>query len=212
MQPGVPMSLKCHSRRSENPLSQSMQARDKVTIIKANGDKIESIMADVQSRVVFFNDGRLPIEEGDRIERILPNGLVEAYEVTERGYYNRPHPHGSYQSKVRKITTLASAMNPTTVINNINGSNTRLNVNSTDASTNIVNVGTDQLFERLRGEIASQVANSTSRDAMLERVRELEAAVGTPTFAQRYQQLLSIAADHMTVLLPFLPALTQLLQ
>jgi hypothetical protein len=189
-----------------------MLGRDKVTIIKATGNKLENVTAEVQARKIFFDDGLLPIEEGDRVERILPNGLVEVYEVTERGYFDRPHPHGSYQSTVRKITASTTRTNVTTVIYNISGSNTRLNINSTDTSTNVVNVGTDQLFDRLRDEIIRQVANDDARDALLERVRELNEAVGTQTFAQKYQQLLSIAADHMTVLLPFLPALTQLLQ
>jgi predicted nucleotide-binding protein len=74
---------------------------DKITLIKPTGERIENIAALVQSKLVFIKDGNLPIEEGDLIERILPNRLTEKYRVIERGYYTMPQPH--YQVKVEKI-------------------------------------------------------------------------------------------------------------
>jgi hypothetical protein len=52
-------------------------------------------------------DAMLPVEEGDTIERTLPNGVVEHYLVIDTGFRERfssiaPH----FQMKVRKETSL----------------------------------------------------------------------------------------------------------
>jgi len=39
----------------------------------------------------------------------------------------------------------------------------------------------------------------------------MEAAKGTSGFTQKYQNFIASAANHMTVLAPFIPALTQML-
>jgi hypothetical protein len=46
---------------------------------------------------------------------------------------------------------------------------------------------------------------------MLDRLDALKAAEGKPTFGERYREFVASAADHMTLLAPFLPALTALL-
>jgi len=45
----------------------------------------------------------------------------------------------------------------------------------------------------------------------LERIDKLEQAQGTPGFLASYQAFMTAAANHMTVLAPFLPALAHLL-
>ena len=39
----------------------------------------------------------------------------------------------------------------------------------------------------------------------------MQAAAGTRSFVDRYKEFITLAADHVTVFAPFLPALTQLL-
>src|SRR5207249_10548899 len=58
----------------------------------------------VQSNMIFTDDPNLPIEEGDKFERSLPNGMIESYEVIDRGYTEGRGSIGShYQSKVRRL-------------------------------------------------------------------------------------------------------------
>jgi len=64
--------------------------------------KIPEIAAFVQSEIIFINDASLPIEEGDEIERILPNGLIEIY-VVKIGVISQNPPH-HYQVKAIKKT------------------------------------------------------------------------------------------------------------
>lgn len=76
---------------------------DKVTLLKNNGQKIEDIPAHVQSNMIFIQDSTIPIEEGDRIIRILPSKVEEAFIVIDRGFQSgfrgiKAH----YQVKVSK--------------------------------------------------------------------------------------------------------------
>jgi len=57
-------------------------------------------------------DGNLPVEEGDVVERKLPNGMIETYAVEERGFRKGMHSiPDHYQMKVRKVGTMRSKPN-----------------------------------------------------------------------------------------------------
>ncbi|OOR59994.1 hypothetical protein BGP34_04095 [Bacillus mycoides] len=56
-----------------------------VSLLKQNGQCIDDIEAHIQSKVIFIEDISIPIEEGDKILRVLPNGLSETYLVLDRG-------------------------------------------------------------------------------------------------------------------------------
>jgi len=80
--------------------------KDKVTLIKQDGTEITDIKANVQTKIIFIEDGRLPIEEGDKLVRYLSNGLSESYLVLDRGYYEKQMGFDAhYQVKVVKETT-----------------------------------------------------------------------------------------------------------
>jgi hypothetical protein len=80
---------------------------DTVSLIKKDGRRFDNILADVQPKTIFIDDASLPIEEGDRITRKLPNNLTESYLVLDRGYYaSSGSIQAHYQVKVRKETTV----------------------------------------------------------------------------------------------------------
>jgi hypothetical protein len=85
-------------------------------------------------------------------------------------------------------------------------------VNSTDNSTNVVTISQDQIFAKLRHEITTQVPSGDEQRNILDRLSALEKAQNSPTFAERYTDLISVAANHMTLLAPFLPALTEMMR
>jgi hypothetical protein len=97
------------------------------------------------------------------------------------------------------------------LVYNVSGPNARINIQSTDLSTNIVNVESAALFDKLRNVIQESVLDSEAVKHLSEQVDAMQAAAGTHAFAQAYQKFISVAADHLTLFLPFLPALTQLL-
>src|ERR1700674_1892978 len=92
----------------------------------------------------------------------------------------------------------------------LHGDNARLNVNSTDNSTNIASVTNDQLFVQMQ-EKARSITDETERNEIVARLDELQKARGSGGFLQAYQNFMVSAANHMTVFAPFLPILAQML-
>lgn len=86
----------------------------------------------------------------------------------------------------------------------------RVNVNSTDSSTNVVTVSRDQIFARMREAITAGVPAGWEQDSILDRLTALESAQNSPVFAKTYAELISVAANHLTLLTPFLPALAEM--
>src|SRR6478735_5600007 len=97
------------------------------------------------------------------------------------------------------------------VVYNVSGPNAKINIQSTDLSTNIVNVESAALFDKLRNVIQESIQDADAIKRLSEQVDAMQAAAGTKTFLGAYQQFVSVAADHLTLFPPFWPALTQLL-
>jgi hypothetical protein len=88
----------------------------------------------------------------------------------------------------------------------------RVNVDSTDNSVNIVTVSQQEIFSKLRHAIEGRVPTGEEKNNILERVSALEAAQKSTSFAQRYIDFVDAAANHMTLITPFLPALTEMMR
>jgi hypothetical protein len=103
---------------------------------------------------------------------------------------------------------------PSSVTNvyHVYGNNARWNTNSSDYSTNVVALSGEQVFANLRQEIASHIPVGHEREGILQQLAALEAAKDSPSFAQRYAGFISAAANHMVLIGPFIPALTEMLQ
>lgn len=91
----------------------------------------------------------------------------------------------------------------------MHGPNARINVNSTDNSTNIASVS-NELFVRLR-ETASTIADESQRAQIIARLDDLERAKESGGFLLAYQSFIASVADYMTIFSPFVPALTLML-
>jgi hypothetical protein len=113
--------------------------RDKVTLVKKDGTVFRcDIPAAVSTGQITTFAKDLPIEVGDHFMRKLPSGLVDDYIVSDPGYHSgiagaiQPH----YQVKVRRSD--ASAATPQTIIASVIGENARVNIHTTDNSSNTV--------------------------------------------------------------------------
>lgn len=187
---------------------------DTVTLEKQNGELIENINANVQPDMIFIDDGSLPIEESDVLIRKLDNGLVERYKVLERGFYSKQMGISAhYQCKVKKESAIkAQQHQPQQIVYNLNGANSRVNNNSSDSSTNIVNINKENLFENLKEIIKENVEDPNEKLELIEAVHNMERNQGTNNFKDYYVKFITTAANHMTLISPFIPALTQLLE
>lgn len=186
---------------------------DVVTLVKADGTRYGNIKATVQAKLILTGDAKLPIEEGDCFERRLPNGTVESYEVLDPGFFaGMSGMPAHFQSKVRRQSRGTPTPKPAQqVVYNVTGDNARINIGATDASTNIVNIQESALFVKLRYAIEQSVEDAEAKHRILVAVAALESEAGKPTFLHKYNEFMAAAANHMTVLAPFVPALTQML-
>lgn len=93
----------------------------------------------------------------------------------------------------------------------VRGENARVNVNSTDQSFNVVVKSTEEFFAAMRQRIESEVSDGEEKHKILDALTTLQESRGKASFAQRYTEFISTAADHVTLLAPFIPQLTEML-
>ncbi len=99
-----------------------------------------------------------------------------------------------------------------TNIYNLQGAQSRVNIQSNDLSTNVSSVTEPELFSKIRSELSQGIRDEEALREVLTKLDELESANGSKSFLSKYQDFINAAAAHMTILAPFLPALTQMLK
>lgn len=185
---------------------------DVVKLVKINGDVIDDIPAHVQPKMIFISDANLPIEEGDKLVRVLPNGLIESYEVLDRGYHGAIRGIAAhYQVKVRKETSIESKKTES-IINIYNmGDNSRINNSSEDNSTNIVINTDNKIFGQIR-DAFDKLDDDEEKEKMKKLVDEIhnEYANKSPTRGEKYKEFIALTAAHIGIIAPFIPELTKL--
>ena len=187
------------------------KAKDIVSLVKKDGQRIDNIRASVQGDKVITFETHHPIEEGDSYERTLPNGVVEHYLIEDAGYYASVGSiPANYQSSVRKRTKIEAAAPVQQNIYNLHGNNSKININSTDSSTNVVNISSDEVFIKLE-EAARTIKDDGVQAILLEKIHSMKTAQNKADFTVGYGNFMAAAANHVTVFAPFLPALIQLL-
>jgi hypothetical protein len=181
---------------------------DKVALLKDDGTIRENIPASVSQKGILIQDVTLPIAVGDKLIRKQPSGLEDVFVVDDPGYHAEFHGiPAAFQIRYHRADRLPQT--PHIVNYEVSGPNARINVQSQDYSTNTVN-DPSQMFSNLRYVVDNALAEA-ERAPIREAVNQMESTYGTATFLTSYTKFLSIAADHLTVFAPFLPALAQLL-
>ena len=97
------------------------------------------------------------------------------------------------------------------VVYNLIGPNARVNIQSFDGSSNIAHGEPTELFDKLRQFIPQSIADPSVAFELAKKVDELQQTKGTSQFVATYQDFIALAANHVTILAPFLPALSQML-
>ena len=154
-----------------------------------------------------IDDMKADIRPGDEIRRVLPNGNEEAFFVEDPKYYDG-HFGKHYQVEISRRGVFPAHTGGNYHIN-VSGVNARVNIGSQDASVNIINNG--ELFENIRTALSQAVEKGAQLDILNATISEMEGAKTHPKFLAAYQKFIASAADHMTVLAPFLPALAGML-
>ena len=189
----------------------SRMCNDIITLIKPDGTIIENIKALVQPKIIFISDEKLPLEENDKIYRKLPNGLIETYIVLDRGYYSTFHSmKGHYQAKVRKEGSINNEKYQSIInVYNANGKNSKINVNSIDNSVNYND--STSLFVEIK-EVLEKITDVEVKEESLKIMQELKSSQHTHSYLCKYQKFISVLSNHITLIAPFIPALTELIK
>jgi hypothetical protein len=184
--------------------------KDRVTIRTADGTVHEDVRASVQGERIFTERTDIPVRPGDTLTRSTPAGVEEVFVVVDPGLHAGLSGFPStYQMRVRRADAPPVAVRSSGIVYNVTGPNARLNINSIDSSTNVVDQAPAEFFKTLREAIRSHVP-AKDREALIERADALEKAVGQKGLLQRYAEFMELAAHHVEVLTPFLPAIAQL--
>jgi len=126
----------------------------------------------------------------------------------EQYYWHQQFIH-IFSGQKQWLESIMKSASPSLTNYNVTGPNARVNVGSADNSTNVVTTDNGALFRQLR-ELLGQVSDPTKRTALLSVVDDMEQSAGKPTFTQHYARFISLAADHITLFSPLLPAITNL--
>jgi hypothetical protein len=123
------------------------------------------------------------------------------------------HPN-EVRTKVERarLTRKKAEANTSVNIYHVSGNNNRWLTNSQDHSVNIITQSSDQIFVTLRQQIESKVPAGDEQRDILERLAALEQSQNTPSFSQRYTEFIAAAANHMQLVCPFIPAITEMLR
>jgi hypothetical protein len=161
----------------------------------------------VDSKRIIIENIHAVILVGDEIRRTLPNGMEETFEVLDPICFTGPLAH--YEVRFRRKGTFPSGSGGNFMFH-VSGANARVNVNSHDQSHNVA-IG-DSVFAELKNKIKSDVSDDEDRSRLLTAIESMQERVNDrPAFATAYQKFIASAANHMTLIAPFLPAITNLL-
>lgn len=160
-------------------------------------------------KVITVPDTAALIMAGDEMRRTLPNGTEEAFEVLDPVYHETFHAiPAHYQVKIRRKGAFPAGRGGN--FNITLSGNARLNLNSNDHSTNII--ADNSVFGEIRSALKGADIETEKLDRIIQALDAMEAARSNrSTFASAYQNFIKAAAEHITVISPFLPALGQML-
>ena len=174
-------------------------------VVTATGQLIATTKAAILPQNIIIFDTSIPINVGDEIRRKLPSGQDETFEVTDPTFFQEFHgTKAHYQLKYRRKGTFPHGAGGNYTVQ-VTGSNSRVNIGSTDRSTNIVVEG--DVFGNLTAALRKDVRPGPELDRLVAAIEEMRAQQKTPSFASAYQKFVSISADHIGIIAPFLPAL-----
>jgi hypothetical protein len=136
--------------------------------------------------------------------------MKERFEILDPGY--QAGLHGippSFQARVRRTTSPRRSEHQQNITYNVSGPNSRVNVGSTDQSTN-VSIASQTIWAEARRTIERGV-QEPERSALIAAIERLSQATDKPSFARSYGEFVALAANHMTLLGPLLPQVLSLM-
>lgn len=115
----------------------SIISPDDIDVVAPDGSVRSSVKGYFSGKQFVIDDMSVDVREGDEIRRSLPNGREEAFVVTDPTCYTAGHFGPHYQVAVTRRGIFDRNVGGNYTIN-VSGNNSRVNVGSTDNSSNTV--------------------------------------------------------------------------
>jgi hypothetical protein len=125
------------------------------------------------AELIVIQGSQTVVLPGDEIRRVLPNGTDEAFEVINPVFYDTGVMGPHFQIKVKRKGTFQHGHGGNYSIN-ISGANARVNIASTDRSTNVAIEG--DVFGKIETVLRSKVSDQAQLVALHSDYDSLEVA------------------------------------
>ena len=173
--------------------------KDRIKLLKENGEVVGELQGSVSPKMIVILTNDVVISPGDLLQRVSSNGAEETYEVIDPSFQER---FGSipaqYTIKYKKLGVPEAASAIQNITYNFSGHNARVNNNSVDNSTNIVNENSEvaEHLTLLRQEIQRLVDSSQDQKEALEIVNAIEGQFESQTPSKAVMKTLISALPH----------------
>ena len=158
-------------------MSYSDMMNDLLVLQKQNGQVVDGIKAAVTPNAIVTERSDLAFESGDLLIRKLPSGQEDTFKILDPGFYQGMEeiPPG-YKITYKKLGIPEAETEMNNIVYNFNGDNARVNNNSVDNSTNVVNNESEILehIELLRSEVNRLLVDQQEKDDAHEIINALE--------------------------------------
>lgn len=152
--------------------------KDKIQVLKSDGTTSIEMNASVQSKGIYLMRSDILVEPSDLIQRVMSNGGIETFQVIDPGFHEGAGGSipAHYQMKVKKLGLPEAEKAIQSITYNISGSNARVNNNSTDNSSNVVNINNElsSSLEALKAEISRIELSAKEKEEAIEVVAAIE--------------------------------------
>lgn len=182
------------------PPWKSLIPPDEVDIVSPEGQVRSHVLAYYSGSMFVIDDMSVDVRPGDEIRRHLPNGNEEAFRVEDPRFYDSSLGK-HYQIKISRPMTYTPKTGGNYTVH-VNGENSRVNIHSTDSSTN--NVHATSVFEQARDLVSRAALAPEKADEVKAQINAMESARAQPTFVDAYQKFIGLTADHIGVFAPIL--------
>jgi|GEM_PF-2767359 len=158
----------------------------------------------------FLRD--VDIQVGDWVIGTVTGNKLYIRDITAASFQGEVYQQKCFYSTKVEYEERETLRRPTqSIVYNLNGANTRVNNHSTDQSINVVNASNHEVFDEIKKILSDNVDNQDELRELRLLVNNMESTQNTSAFTQSYQKFITSAANHMTILSPFIPALTQMI-
>lgn len=152
------------------------------------------------------------IRVGDWVIGTVTNNVLYIQDITAHSVHGEVYQQKCFYLTKVEYEEREVLRRPTqSIVYNLNGANTRVNNHSTDQSINVVNASNHEVFDEIKKILRENIDNQDELRELRLLVNNMESTQNTSAFTQSYQKFITSAANHMTILSPFIPALTQMI-